>query len=1311
MAKSRLAKTVLVRVVFGGGRHLIIPMRFISPRAQPRAAAIKSDRFQPTIIDGTMTPNFQNTCLARVGSEKAVGWVQSLMEGAKTGVSMVRTHCQGCAVFQGLVTDREIKFLVEQVKKSGWQRDEDTVDGKATYQNNLKDKCPDGFKLLASIDQKRLQPLLSKIFPNQKLHLTGHFIRHYSPSTRTRLMPHQDKSVCTVNILLSTRKAFTGGDIFVFDLESSISIRRTHPDFNQEIRKLKTFGLRPYTKGRVRLLSEEPDPPDEIKKRVVEFERGEAMIHRGEMFHGVTPVSEVALMVFVEDILDIMAHSVPKERAKKGERKEQELTLAVAANNLAIPLRILHDLSHRTLLTGIQPNPQGNPGSTKLSKFRTESAMVERLKVVALLVIHLAPLLATQVTTSTFHLGRGDLQGNEGVAVNLGSISLAESGSDVLFNSTSHPKRHHHHRDDRNSIPDGSKNQNPTLRSHTTRTRLKPAYHSNRSKTTKHALVARKTKARKTNPRPDIICLWLHGAGTRLEKSKWDDEVIVSFNDDPYKHWFMPLDFSDKRYTVPVKMKGTSCDPDKTSNPAKVTAVNMIAHTHSITAFNETADVYFQTYYRILKNIDDIAKRWEAGDDHVKIFDNDGKTYPNDMMAPPGYDQTDLPTFLKLAEHGSKSEPPDTPMDDRLIIITHSMANLITGHIARATPLKFSEGDTANTTVTPKWISIAGPNKGSAFANVGEFGCSGELPANFTGIHKFNLNPKTNAPTASPTSSPTSSPVAAPRNEDLIDRFDDLMEILDDNWSFEKADTLGRVLMPGITQSGRKSHVEKCKGEVCEMFYDEELDEDVLPASLVIKNPAPLLSGFNSNSFTNQMTAGDVSKLMLSGVIAAHKDTSVSEKSAIYTHARIAWIVNAVKDVSSTDLEKLRTTTNPDLLLDDPYDIPKKMLIKASRVFRTLALFSSLTDEDLQGIADTQPQQKGFFGWISRVSMAPKKLLSQIKTQVSRKSKETWESIKDVSLTIAEEAKGMVQDVKNKGVSMVKLMVNGVQEARMQKKMILAGVVAKITVAGAGESCSENGEIGDTFKVVRLQEKTKTNVFYKRGFSQRTSGLREGIDFINASNAEMFPNGITAFSAVMDYGMAFNYRGDLYEEYMLDDLDAGNPTDSNIGTWSIGQVVSKKAFGIMCSTGTRAVNWSPKSRLNSIIMGAAGWATKFGKVNAELYWEHFKNGQEDIEDAEDLHDEDRDSWTMASGHDGIVPFMSCAAGLHEHFVSDVKRLNPDDPTKRYMRSEVGHFDITGYIDPIQAVDSRFLRMNSPTAFLRISLNGTIDYDD
>eukprot|EP00954_Amorphochlora_amoebiformis_P028006 1389358-Amorphochlora_amoeboformis.AAC.1 len=79
-----------------------------------------------------MTPNFQNTCLARVGSEKAVGWVQSLMEGAKTGVSMVRTHCQGCAVFQdwrfqcarvifphsGLVTDREIKFLVEQCARS-----------------------------------------------------------------------------------------------------------------------------------------------------------------------------------------------------------------------------------------------------------------------------------------------------------------------------------------------------------------------------------------------------------------------------------------------------------------------------------------------------------------------------------------------------------------------------------------------------------------------------------------------------------------------------------------------------------------------------------------------------------------------------------------------------------------------------------------------------------------------------------------------------------------------------------------------------------------------------------------------------------------------------------------------------------------------------------------------------------------------------------------------------------------------------------------------------------------------------------------
>lgn len=219
-----------------------------------------------------------------------------LLEGGlelKNGVivRMERKHCSGCAVFSGLITKSECETLVQQAGKAGWQHDKDTVDNKPTYQNNLKSRCPGAFGFVKAMCANRINPLLQTLFPGVSLRLTGHFVRRYATGERTTLIPHQDKSFATVNLLLSPDSAYAGGKVFVFDPDASREIAITHKDFLQEMAKNARFGLKLHTGGRVTVaVDADGSVPSTITKRVVQTQFMDAVIHRGALFHGITPL-------------------------------------------------------------------------------------------------------------------------------------------------------------------------------------------------------------------------------------------------------------------------------------------------------------------------------------------------------------------------------------------------------------------------------------------------------------------------------------------------------------------------------------------------------------------------------------------------------------------------------------------------------------------------------------------------------------------------------------------------------------------------------------------------------------------------------------------------------------------------------------------------------------------------------------------------------------------------------------------------------------------------------------------------------------
>ena len=245
----------------------------------------------------------------------------------------VYSAIEGVAVLRsGPGTRAACSSIVSALCSAGeWKSDPDSVDGQPEYQSDLYD-CRAALDAVRALDRKTLSPVLARMFPSKHpLRLVGHFVRRYEPGQRVSFRPHQDSSSITVNVLLSPHNAFSGCDLVAYSTQESKHIAELLKDERADAaRKLEdNFGLirvpaqkanddanappsptlcfafeeaksvshkHSNTKGDTADRSPKPTParakkvkvPPALASRTVHSEQGDAVIHSGDIYHGVT---------------------------------------------------------------------------------------------------------------------------------------------------------------------------------------------------------------------------------------------------------------------------------------------------------------------------------------------------------------------------------------------------------------------------------------------------------------------------------------------------------------------------------------------------------------------------------------------------------------------------------------------------------------------------------------------------------------------------------------------------------------------------------------------------------------------------------------------------------------------------------------------------------------------------------------------------------------------------------------------------------------------------------------------------------------
>ena len=126
--------------------------------------------------------------------------------------------------FKNILTKDECQDLINTASKIKFDTTDDSVDARPVYQIDiLRDKEIINKEIwkdkILPIYNNKLKPLLSKLpwTSGEKLLLNWVFIKRYMKSERTHLRSHFDSNFFTFNILLSDKKDFKGGDLYIFD--------------------------------------------------------------------------------------------------------------------------------------------------------------------------------------------------------------------------------------------------------------------------------------------------------------------------------------------------------------------------------------------------------------------------------------------------------------------------------------------------------------------------------------------------------------------------------------------------------------------------------------------------------------------------------------------------------------------------------------------------------------------------------------------------------------------------------------------------------------------------------------------------------------------------------------------------------------------------------------------------------------------------------------------------------------------------------------------------------------------------------------
>lgn len=181
-------------------------------------------------------------------------------------------------VDRGILTKQACEELVSMAKKYPLETKNDGVDDKPEYQVDIIARGidnPELWEKARGIYLKKLRPIMDTLdWIPDGIFLRYIFLRRYEKNQRSHIPLHLDENYLTMSILLSDTKDFDGGELYVFDRDTSREIEAWRVKENTTTEDDDAF-IRQYT----------PLP-------VLAYRQGDVAVYTGgDNCHGTLPIT------------------------------------------------------------------------------------------------------------------------------------------------------------------------------------------------------------------------------------------------------------------------------------------------------------------------------------------------------------------------------------------------------------------------------------------------------------------------------------------------------------------------------------------------------------------------------------------------------------------------------------------------------------------------------------------------------------------------------------------------------------------------------------------------------------------------------------------------------------------------------------------------------------------------------------------------------------------------------------------------------------------------------------------------------------
>jgi len=180
---------------------------------------------------------------------------------------------------RGVLSKQECKEFIKIAKKYQLETKNDEVDDEPEYQIDIIAESGINWELWEKckpIYLNRLKPIIASTnwIPEDK-RITYLFLRRYVQGQRTHVPMHQDDNYLTMSFLLSNPNDFTGGQLYVFDLDTSKQMDTWGDKFHESNSQREHF------------INNHPNLP------ILDYRQGDLAIYTGgENYHGTLPVTD-----------------------------------------------------------------------------------------------------------------------------------------------------------------------------------------------------------------------------------------------------------------------------------------------------------------------------------------------------------------------------------------------------------------------------------------------------------------------------------------------------------------------------------------------------------------------------------------------------------------------------------------------------------------------------------------------------------------------------------------------------------------------------------------------------------------------------------------------------------------------------------------------------------------------------------------------------------------------------------------------------------------------------------------------------------